>query len=451
MLKRYLKDTGGNFAMMFGLVSTFLLLGVGAAIDYNGMRTTRSHMQNYADAAVLAAAGSGKEDKAELLKIAKDTIAANNFDGKSYNVSVKTSKKGYISVDVTSNYTMAIMGIFGKSNTDVRASAEAPLASEEPVDIALVLDITGSMSGAKITALKTAANGLIDQLEAFESDSVRVAVIPFRDYVNVGLSRRNEPWLDVDDDSSTTGAEVCYMRTPRSYVSGSCETYTTTCDNDGVSYSCTKTRNCQYTYGEPYEYCYTPTTTKTWRGCVGSRSTPWNERAHKGAVDIPGLMNISCGEEIQELTSDMTAVRSKIDSLSAYGKTYLPSGLMWGWRSLHPEKPLVEASSVDKKNKATVLIFMTDGANTRSQNGEYHNGSDIDDANDLSKELCNGINADYIDIYTVAYDFDAADTLLMLEQCATKKSMFYKADDSDSLIAAFKEIGENLFSLRLSN
>jgi hypothetical protein len=162
-------------------------------------------------------------------------------------------------------------------------------------------------------------------------------------------------------------------------------------------------------------------------------------------------MNISCGEEIQELTSDMTAVRSKIDSLTAYGKTYLPSDLMWGWRAVHPEQPLIEASSVAKQDKTTVLIFMTDGANTRSQNGEYHNGRDIDDANDLSKELCDGINADSIDIYTVAYDFDAADTLLMLEKCATKKSMFYKADDSDSLIAAFKEIGENLFSLRLSN
>jgi hypothetical protein len=161
-------------------------------------------------------------------------------------------------------------------------------------------------------------------------------------------------------------------------------------------------------------------------------------------------MNIYCGQEIQELTADMSLVRAKIDSLTAYGKTYLPSGLVWGWRTIHPEEPLTEASSVPKKDKTTVMIFMTDGANTRSQNGEYHNGTNVDNANFVSKQLCNGINADGVDIYTVAYDFDAADTLDMLEKCASNPSMFFEADDTEELVQTFKDIGEELFRTRLT-
>ena len=450
MFKRLWRDTSGNFSIMFGAVATILLLGAAVAIDYSSMVSKKSHYQSLADAATLAASGSGVTTLPELKQIAEDYVNGNNFSGEALNITVSSPGGKTVRVQVSGSHDTFLLNMFGTSKARVSAGAESPILLEEPVDIALVLDITGSMSGTKIDGLKTAANALIDELESFDSADVRVAVIPFRDYVNIGMSRRGEPWLDVDDDSSTTGAEVCYMRTPRTLVPGSCETYTTTCDNDGVAYSCTKTRNCEYTDGEPYEYCYTPTTSYTWRGCAGSRTTPWNERPYKGTVAIPGVMNIYCGQEIQELTSDMSLVRAKIDSLTAYGKTYLPSGLIWGWRAIHAEQPLTETSSIPKNEKTTVMIFMTDGANTRSQNGELHNGSDTANADFVTKQLCNGIAADGVDIYTVAYDFDAADTINMLRQCASLPSMFFRADDTAELINTFEQIGKDLFQLRLS-
>ena len=39
---------------------------------------------------------------------------------------------------------------------------------------------------------------------------------------------------------------------------------------------------------------------------------------------------------------------------------------------------------------------MTDGANTRSQNGKLHNGSDIDQANKQAAQLSNNIKSDGI-------------------------------------------------------
>ena len=50
-------------------------------------------------------------------------------------------------------------------------------------------------------------------------------------------------------------------------------------------------------------------------------------------------MNVSCGSEILDLTTNLTDVEAHIDSLSASGNTYIPAGLIWGWRMLDPDLP----------------------------------------------------------------------------------------------------------------
>ncbi len=457
-------------ATIFAVSLMMLLMAVGSAVDLNYMSSKRADYQNLADLAVLAAARSGEEKKSELLKIAEDAIAANNFSGETLETTVEVTKEGRLQVNVTGKYNTMIMGIFGKSELDVDVVAEAPLAINEPVDIALVLDITGSMDGDKIASLKTAAKALVDQIDGYDNSAIRMSVIPFREYVNVGLSRRNENWLEDTIDYSTPLADNCYFAvigkencrledTP--YVPAQPAVLPGICDNDGVPYKCGgsdakpavpagKKEVCDNIY-DPKETCDARIANYVWHGCVGSRMTPWNERAHKGASRIPGLMNKYCGQEILALTDDMDAVRTKIDSLTAGQKTYLPAGLIWGWRALHAEAPLTEASSAKKKDKTTVLIFMTDGANTRSQNGKLHDGSDIDQANKQAKQLCTNIKSDGIQMYTIAYDFDGADTLKILKKCASEKDMFFLASDSEALKTAFKDIGNSIVKLRLTH
>lgn len=66
MFKRYLKDTSGNFAMIMAVSSLVLLSGVGAAVDYTSMTRQSSLMQDYADAAVLAAVIARKKTQGEM-------------------------------------------------------------------------------------------------------------------------------------------------------------------------------------------------------------------------------------------------------------------------------------------------------------------------------------------------------------------------------------------------
>ena len=459
MFKAYLKDISGNIAATFAVCLLMLLSAIGAAVDYNNIFRKKTTYQSLADIAVLAAAGSGEDIEARLQEIATAAVNANNFTGDTLSTELTITNEGRVQVTVGGTYDTIIMSIFGKPHQDINVLAEAaapgltPLATNEAVDIALVLDTTGSMSGNKLDSLKTAANALVTQLEGYNNDSLRVSVIPFSEHVNVGLSRRNVSWMDVPANGRKTLPETCKMK--KDVISETnCVTthHARTCYNDGVSYPCTRTSTkCDRTYGPEYEYCRIRTTTTKWHGCVGSRLTPWNERAHSGAAPIPGLMNEkACPKIILPLTNNMKTVHGKINSLKAKDLTYLPAGLIWGWRALQPEAPLVQARTAQAGNKNSILIFMTDGANTVSQNGVLHDGTDINQANRRTENLCVNIKNDRIKIYTVAYDFEGAETLNILRECATKEDMFFLASNAAGLIQAFEDIGADLFELRLT-
>lgn len=449
LFKELKRNEKGNVAVMFAASVFVILIGVGVAIDFGLAQKTKKKMQNAADTAVLAAAKSGETDAAVLQSLAQDYVDANGNLQSKLSTKLTLTPNGRVRVGVTAKYDTQFGGVFGWSDIDISVESEAPLASSEPVNISLVLDVTGSMSGAKLSSLKTAATGLISTLENYENDALKVSIVPFSQYVNVGKSRRDATWIDVPDDSSTTGAEVCRMK--RDVTSRTnCRTVTKTCYNDGVPYSCTRTK-CDYTYGPEYEACYTPTSVSTWRGCVGSRLAPWHERAEFAGKKIPGLMNTNCSTEFLPLTNDMGVVKSKISALTAQGNTYIPAGLSWGWRTLDTNEPLTEAKGPFAKNTKKVLVLMTDGANTKSKNGEKHTGNSTGNANQVTKNLCQNIKSSDIEIYTIAYEITDAPTKNLMRNCATNAGMYFDANNSAQLNAAFNEIGSNLIRLRLTH
>jgi len=469
MLKKFIKDTSGNFAIIFAISLLMLMAGVGAAIDLNAMVKKRSSYQNMADAAVLAAARSGETKRNKLRKVAKDFVAANNFRGDNIKVKAVLSREGRLRVSLEGTYKMSFMGMFGKPEAGIEVVAEAPLAASEPVNIALVLDATFSMSGTKMTPLTAAASSLVTTLAAFDSDNLKMSVIPFSQYVNVGMANRPAIWLDVPDDYVEILPEVCRMRRPVIGTdSSNCTTVNYparpavppgTCYNDGVPYSCGgraaspagSYQSCPRIYGPPVQTCYIPTRTYTWRGCVGSRTEPLNKRANYANNKIPGLMNISCGTEIRPLTNTLNDVKTTIAALNANGETYMPAGLLWGWRSLTREQPLIEAKAKYSRNTRNVLILMTDGANTKSKSGVTHTGHDATAANTLTKTLCRKIKADNVEVYTIAYAFGDVTAKNILRRCATDNGKFFDARNSAELKEAFDAIGKSLLNLRLTH
>lgn len=450
MLKKYLLNTSGNFSIMFAVASTMLIFGVAAAIDMAGLTSQKSTLQSMSDAAVLAAVTSGEENPEILKKIAAESLNANNFEKLPLDFDLKIVGST-VTVKLKAVYDTKLMGFAGKDEMPVTALSEALLPEEIPINIALVLDRTGSMAGANMTSLQAASAVLVDEFAAYDADT-RVAVVPFSNYVNVGLASRNETWIDVPADGTIDHpAGECYMWQPSECTAT--EAYPVI--SDGVKTGETGTSCTNYVDKGPEEQYCPPAWTEAvvWNGCIGSREGKYNQTAAYKGKRIPGIMNAECGEEILQLTTDMSQVKARINSLTATENTYIPAGLINGWRMLDADKPFGSLSNKEEKRKRA-LVLMTDGANTLSLEDPYlegkHSGSDADEANALTATLCKNIKDAGIDIWSVAYNFDDPTAKNMLQVCASSSGQFFDASNQADLVKAFEEISKSLFTVRLS-
>ena len=159
------------------------------------------------------------------------------------NVSISELKTTESSIDlflkgqIRTNF-MKLAGIY---TVDVRASALAERAVTGSVEVALVLDNTWSMSEVgptgvtKIATLKTAAQSLVTELMNNKKASVRIGIVPYADYVNVGTKYRGSSWLSVPDDYVVPAvAATCTTSTTKSVCTAYAPTYPCTKTVDGV-------------------------------------------------------------------------------------------------------------------------------------------------------------------------------------------------------------------------
>ena len=79
LTRSFIKDKGGNFAIIFGLSLVPLMGLAGAAVDYSRILKAEDRLQSAADAAALAAA-SGGDDVNDMRRIAASFLESNAPD-----------------------------------------------------------------------------------------------------------------------------------------------------------------------------------------------------------------------------------------------------------------------------------------------------------------------------------------------------------------------------------
>jgi len=396
------EDTGGNVAMMFA-ISVFFIIGLLAlAIDLSNGYSAKQRLQDTTDAVALMAAKDKSLDTPAKLQEAAQALYEATYPGDtSFRVEIQDIVRDgdQVTVVTKNNIDTYFSGVFKTNNLDVGVTSKA-IYSKKSLDIALVLDTTGSMSSAvngnggpsKLSGLKVAANNLIDTVENMENSDARLSIVPFSQYMNVGTTRSRSGWLD-------------FAQTPRN----------------------------------------------TWEGCVGSRLNGLDETPTQSGGRIPTLPNKICGSEILPLTSKMNKARKSINSLEAKGWTYIPSGITWGWRTLEGDIPAKVKAAPANTDHKKVMVIMTDGQNTRSKSNLLHEGQDIRDANSKTANLCENVKRDDIEIYTITYALNDKTTKNLMRNCATSASMFFDASNANDLNAAFEQIGRSLEVLRISS
>ena len=445
LINRFRENQSGTTAIMFGVSALAMFGAMGAAMDISRAVSEKSRVQTVADIASLQAARSLSEDDAQLLEGARAIFAQHFPAGSAAAVTGVVRSGDTVTVEAESRVNTYLANFLGFDEVPVSVSSTSTFAINE-VDIALVLDTTASMAGGKMAGLKTAAGELLDTLEAVEGDGIRLSVVPFAQHVNVGLSRAGANWLEVPADRVTPAATECRMERP---VIGraNCRTVYATGVSDGVPFEYSYPV-CDTEYGDEEEVCRTfPERTQTWRGCVGSRNVPLDSQTAFAGVRIPGIMG-TCGTELQPMTANFTSARSTIDALRPSGDTYMPSGVLWGWRTLDGSAPLGNSRAATSDR---VLVLMTDGQNTRSKSGDRHDGWDQNDANRKTRELCRGVKGDSITVYTIAYGVTDGATQSLLRNCASSSSNYFSADSASELSEAFKDIAGAVTSLRVTS
>lgn len=268
------------------------------------------------------------------------------------------------------------------------------------MELALILDTTGSMSGSKIDSLKTAAKSLIDVLYGDREtvDDLWVSLVPFASRVRIS------PHSD-------------WMEGPPDPWNGCAYSREGALGNDDSPPSA----------GLFPEF--TPTVTG-WRP------------PHYGCPDLAAL----------PLTAEKTTIKTTIDAMEAFGNTRTDVGMVWGWRTLSPRwrglwggdpnLPLDYHTPLMDK----VAVLMTDGENTPHLTGDPETP---EESNRQLAAGCEAMKAAGITIYTIT--FQAPESLdPLFSACATTPDHHFPSPTNEALERTFNIIGAELSNLRIA-
>lgn len=497
-------NRSGTVAILFGLTLIPLLGFIGGSIDYANAYRMRSKLQSAVDAAALAA---GREidsggTTARARSLANQVLESNldsDFAGYSASVHIDTGADA-VTATASLNVDTYLLGLFGHHYLPVRVDSTVKLPNGK-VELALVLDNSGSMSGSKLSDLKDAANSLTDIVFAAnpDPDYMKVGVVPFAASVNIGTGFANASWMDRTGRSSihaenfdTTVTRWQMLDAMRNVSWGGCVesrpaphdvTDSTADPSDGDTYfvplfapdepdtsgsyindylddddgNCTRSQRGGSNYVRQRRTCKYQGERPDTRLANGTRRGP-NHLCDSRAI-LP-------------LTNQKSQVTSAIRNMQAYGGTNIVQGVMWGWRILSPEAPFTEGRGYTEENNTKVMIVMSDGQNFHLGNSThnqswynsygYHAQGRLGSPSNATSTLratmntrtslaCSNAKLAGIVVYTIAFDITDPDTLALLNGCATSPSRAFTIDDGDALVAVFEAIAGEINKLRISS
>ena len=433
IFKQYKKNEDGNIAVMF--VGSFLMLYllVGTAVDVSMMHRSQAKLQDLTDAAALATLKFGGDtDDREAFFIEY----VNLLSEQSNNSGPVTSKELIIQetdtaitlqAKVSTPHKLVLLDHF--FNFDhVVATTNVEIGIDH-YEIALAIDISSSMAGARLREAKASTELFVEQLlsDASLTDRVSISLVPFGGTVRVPEE------LDTLLETPSEGLEEF----SNYWIGGEwnqCFEYELSDISNGIDLDAT--------------YAATP---DFWSW---NKTNPWCPLA---------------GNEFVPLTDDLDTLIAKVDTLSLSDGTGSDHGMRWAFETLNHdwENRLpggledTPAAHTDRTKK--VIVFMTDGGITQQHYllDSFRTGQPP--FNSKRKKLTSysgSLNAFYsacdeakdhdIEVYTIGYNLSTRRAEGELQNCATTTDHYIDAS-SGNLESVFAELADTISPLRLSN
>jgi Flp pilus assembly protein TadG len=479
------RDECGAVLLKVTIALLPLLSVVGVALDLGHVLLAKQKLTNAIDAAAIAVGRHPELAEVEDVTALAQSFVQAHFPTKSavgdlvgFTVAATTKQ---VDVTATARVTLTFLPILGYNSIDVTVSSMV-LRQLRKIELAMVLDNSGSMAGSRMTALKSSANALVGALFGSETTSefVKIGLVPFTGAVNVGPGNFGADWID------STGLSVLHIEDVDLPLGKTLFDLLGSLTN-GTWGGCVRARLSGYdltdeppdageTLFVPYVAPNEPS------GCyvngkfvLASKGTECTSLGgtyldyandYLGGVNIVGLTpqqnqrnwlayngktipigtlgpNYNCpASPIQPLTNVKSTITSAITSMVASGNTVIPEGIAWGWRALSPGPPFTEGAPYSDKDTLRFLVLLTDGENNVGGGGNYHNKSSFSafgfaasghlGSTDGSQTrqvldaktaaLCANVKAQGIYVYTIALQVTDGATRTMLQNCATPAS-----------------------------
>lgn len=507
-LKRFKLSRNGGVAMIFGLSFIPLSMLTLTAIDFHRASTVRNALQDALDAASLAAARSDSTNAATIQSIGYNTLVANMTSFPDASVTAATfvlEADGTVTGDASAQVSPLVSHMFIGGPIEVGADSEVVRANDK-LEIALVLDNTGSMSGTKISTLRTAAANLVDDLTEAASknpdpDAIKLALVPFSMTVRVGSGYSNASWLDRnglasqhDDLFDTAGTLRFSMLTAMNLSWAGCvESRVSPYDVQETAPSAANPNTLFQPFFAPDEPDVTSISGWSSSYVVDNNYLPdgistksadykkwFKHQGRKAKYKTAGLSlsngkgpNRGCTmEPLARLTTNTNSIKASINNMVATGQTNIPMGLAWGWHVLSPLGPFADGAPYEDDEVTKVVILMTDGDNV---NDDYDNpndslyqgvnyvwsqrlGLDVGSSGTQRSNvmdsrlatLCTNMKAKGIVIYTVRVEVSSGSSTL-LQNCASEADNFYDVQNVADLGDAFEQIAGQISRLRIAH
>ena len=409
-LSRFVKNEQGNLAIIAAFVLLPLVISVGAAVDYSRVYHRQTQLSSALDAAILAAAkglSSGTLNDNQLDAYVNAMVSANLSNqiatGLSYQISNINNNKvdGTLSGNIASNLPMAFMSLASLDTVSVTSNSEVTYSNQQ-VELTMMLDVTGSMYGSKIAALKTAAKDAVKLLlptGMSNNMKTRIGLVPYSYSVNAGNYANNV--------------------------------------TNNASYKCVTERGGAEAYSD-------------------ASPTIFPVGADPRAVDS----NYCPSKAIRPLTSSRQKLLQDINTYSAGGYTAGHLGIAWSYYMLSPEWNVVwpkksDAAPYDNNNTLKIALLMTDGQFNTYYDGTTGTawGDNSALSNNAATKICLDMKANGIVIYAVAFEAPSS-AQAILQSCATSDTNgiqhYYNAVNGSQLKVAFADIAKSIKTLRIS-
>lgn len=501
--KKFAANQSGAAAMVLAVASVPIVMVAGAAVDYGNAVSVQARLQAATDAAALAAGRQSNMNVAELERIADTYFKSNyaapaNTDQPTMTLSINAD--GQLRVDGSVKVKNYLIAVAGYEKTTVTATSQVT-KDGSGLEVALVFDNTGSMGNQnRLSTLKVAARDFVNILfgPRATANTLKIAVVPFSQFVNVGPGKATEDWIDktgLNPYSKVNFASGSWHNwqawdeiSNRSWAgcvesrAGALSVDDTPADlGNGITLfppafapdepgNNTSRADFRVGYNTVYRY------RNSYLSDSQTSSLDQRQR-HEGKYQSASVSSTSRGpgrgcnvQPILALNNVKQPVLDTLNNMSAGGYTHVAEGVGWGLRVLSPGAPFTEGVPYSNDEITKAMVLLTDGENTfdteanhnastytaygylsQARLGSSNYSTAIAAQNTLLQQACNNVKAQDIVVYSFAYNVPSATQRNLIKNCATSPEKYFDPPTNAALVASFQQIADELRKLHLSD